>query len=227
MQADAMTMGELGTTKTQPAKKTKKPKAAAKPPAFDFKSASAALRKQTDQAPRAINFDFLGPALRNATKAPAQRQANAKPTQNPDVVRRGARVSFRARGTGRFYWSRAELDDIARRVERRAYRQVKVSSNYTQIVIEATVDQDKISLPAIRDIDMLGAIRESGSSADSAQIEFTDEAPERIAPRIPADSPNDGGGGLNFWNALGGGLGLSTPFVIGGAALLLLIAVKD
>lgn len=114
------------------------------------------------------------------------------------VVAKGTRVSFKGRGLGRVYWTQLDLDRIRQQVEKRAYSQVKVTSNYREIIIEATVDHPKVSLAAIRDVDMVQAIEAGGrglggvgnvGGVDSTSLDVTRSVAPVVASRIP-EQPN-------------------------------------
>lgn len=151
------------------------------------------------------------------------------------VVKTGTRVSFR----GSVYdvlsavpfVTQAQLDAIRGYVEQGEYRDVRVSSNYSYVTIEATLGRDKTSLNAIRDNDFRLSVLYGYNSAGSVllgtagatavrdlQINITQAPPAVIAPRIPNPQPPSTGGGnttttppgqpQTIWDYLG----ISNPF---------------
>jgi hypothetical protein len=78
------------------------------------------------------------------------------------VVPAGTRVRFKANLSGAVYFSQAALDTYKRRLESKAYGSIEIRSSWGEIIIEATVLVAKISLAAIRDIDMHSAVMGDG-----------------------------------------------------------------
>ena len=176
--------------------------------------------------------------------------------RDPNIVPVGTRVSFT--GTASFYgWlTQTQLDDLVRLVEKRAYKQVKTASSWSQITIEATVNHDKVNLEAIRDVDMIGAIVELGrKSGGTGGVEWTVSNPQiTVTERVPEVQPNristpksDGGGGstrsdgsgsdassedrkssgYTIWQVLGISSTVAIAAVGGVGILVLALALKD
>lgn len=170
------------------------------------------------------------------------------------IVPVGTRVSFRGSvydplGVPFAFHTQSELDAIQREVEKGEYQQVRVTSNYSYIIIEATVGHAKVSKEAMRDREFIPSIIKSinavnyfskaGSVKDVA-LDITEAVPEVIPPRIPPNGGTGGGsggssggssgggtgGGGGFLPNLGLGIGVGTPLAIGGAVLGVVIAAR-
>lgn len=124
---------------------------------------------------------------------------DSAPARDPNIVPAGTRVSFRGNaltilGTRALAVTQSALDRWKTEIAKGEYKQIRTDSNYSEVIAEATLGHDKVSLAGVMS-DFINSGKAVGLPIGNPEINITEAVPEKAPSRLPRDE-SDGGGGL-------------------------------